>query len=63
MGITLGITFGMLEITLGITLGITFGLLGITLDIILDIKVNPPTGVNFAGVNCLTLIDAQGCAS
>ena len=41
-------------------MGITFGLLELVLDLILGITFNPPTGVNFAGVHFLTLIDAQG---
>ena len=69
--LVLGITFGLLELVLDLVLGITFGLLelvlGITfglqelvLEVILGITFNPPTGVNFAGVIFLILIDAQG---
>ena len=67
----MGITFGLLEIVLDLVLGITFGLLEIVLDLtfglqeiildlILGVTFNPPTGVKIAGVNFLTLIDAQG---
>ena len=50
---TAGVTFGYnLELTLGLILGLKF-----------DLTFNPPTGVHFAGVIFLTLIDAQGLQS
>ena len=60
-----GVNFGLnLELTFW-TAGVNFGLnleltLGLILGLKLDLTFNPPTGVNFAGVIFLTLIDAQG---
>ena len=60
-GICFGLSFGINFWTAGISFfDLTFGPLELILDLALNLKNKPPTGVNFAGVNFLTLIDAQG---
>ena len=47
--------------TAGVNFSINLDLvLVLILDLILDLTFNPVFGVNFVGVNFLTLIDAQG---
>ena len=50
--------------TAGVDFGVNLDLvLGLSLELILVLTFNPVLRVNFAGVNFLTLIDAQGQSS